>query len=159
VWNQHSYHVTNIEEDGTIPQHELPNWKQTGLNNFRQNKQPGSEFAAPDAIVSLQVPCGADEIIATVRNTGEAALPANLEVTFYEGNATTGKKLGTGHTTKALYSAQAEQVIISLASPSAELASGKTTASATVAVPTDVHECRPSNNTSAPAKALCTGPK
>ena len=35
------------------PQHELPNWTQPGLNNFRQNKQPGGEFAAPDAIVSL----------------------------------------------------------------------------------------------------------
>jgi hypothetical protein len=159
VWNQHSYHVTNIEENGTIPQHELPNWTQPGLNNFRQNKQPGSEFAAPDAIVSVEVPCGAEQLVATVRNVGEAALPANLEVTFYEGDSTTGTKLGTGHTVKALYSAQAEQVVLSLANPSTALANGKTTGSAVVAVPTDVHECRPNNNESTPAKAVCSIPK
>ena len=48
VWNQHAYHITNVDEDGTIPAIESPNWTQPGLNNFRQNKQPGSEFAAPE---------------------------------------------------------------------------------------------------------------
>ncbi len=37
IWNQHTYHVTNVEEDGTIPQFELPNWKT--LNTFRTNAQ------------------------------------------------------------------------------------------------------------------------
>ncbi len=49
IWNQHSYHITNVEEDGTIPVNEPPNWQQPGLNDFRLNKQPGNEFAAPDA--------------------------------------------------------------------------------------------------------------
>ena len=37
IWNQHTYHVTNVREDGTIPQFEKPSWK--ALNTFRTNAQ------------------------------------------------------------------------------------------------------------------------
>ncbi|PRP94606.1 hypothetical protein ENSA5_40730 [Enhygromyxa salina] len=37
IWNQHSYHVSNVREDGTIPQFEVPSWE--GLNTFRTNAQ------------------------------------------------------------------------------------------------------------------------
>ena len=37
IWNQHTYHVTNVREDGTIPQYEQPAW--TRLNTFRTNAQ------------------------------------------------------------------------------------------------------------------------
>ena len=37
IWNQHSYHVTNVREDGTIPTFEPPSWQ--GLNTFRTNAQ------------------------------------------------------------------------------------------------------------------------
>jgi hypothetical protein len=37
IWNQHTYHVTNVREDATIPQFEQPNWE--GLNTFRTNAQ------------------------------------------------------------------------------------------------------------------------
>lgn len=37
IWNQHTYHVTNVREDGTIPQWEPPNW--ASLNTFRTNAQ------------------------------------------------------------------------------------------------------------------------
>lgn len=49
VWNQYTYHVTNVEEDGSIPAVEPANWAQPGLNDFRQNKQPGGELSAADA--------------------------------------------------------------------------------------------------------------
>ncbi|MBD3320850.1 MAG: hypothetical protein GF350_07130 [Chitinivibrionales bacterium] len=35
VWNQHSYHITNIGEDGQIPQNEPAN--HTVFNNYREN--------------------------------------------------------------------------------------------------------------------------
>src|SRR4029077_13202537 len=73
IWNEHAYHITNVNDDGTMPAMELPNWTQPGLNNFRQNKQPGGEFAAPDAIISVAPVCGSPfAIAATVRNIGEA---------------------------------------------------------------------------------------
>jgi hypothetical protein len=37
IWNQHTYHVTNVREDGTIPTHEPPSWAQ--LNTYRTNSQ------------------------------------------------------------------------------------------------------------------------
>ena len=37
IWNQHTYHVTNVREDGTIPQYEPPH--HTLLNTFRTNAQ------------------------------------------------------------------------------------------------------------------------
>jgi hypothetical protein len=37
IWNQHTYHVTNVREDGTIPQYEQAH--HTLLNTFRTNAQ------------------------------------------------------------------------------------------------------------------------
>ncbi|MCA9652963.1 MAG: VCBS repeat-containing protein [Myxococcales bacterium] len=37
IWNQHTYHVTNVREDGTIPQLEPPSWE--SLNTFRTQAQ------------------------------------------------------------------------------------------------------------------------
>jgi len=49
IWNQHTYHVTNVREDGTIPQFEVPSW--TGLNTFRTNAQiEGGEICKPDPV-------------------------------------------------------------------------------------------------------------
>ncbi|EDM80986.1 FG-GAP repeat/HVR domain protein [Plesiocystis pacifica SIR-1] len=39
IWNQHTYHVTNVREDGTIPQVEPKHW--TKLNTFRTQAQIG----------------------------------------------------------------------------------------------------------------------
>ncbi len=46
IWNQHTYHVTNVREDGHIPQFEKPSWQ--GLNTFRTNSQiEGGEVCQP----------------------------------------------------------------------------------------------------------------
>ncbi len=37
IWNQHAYHVTNVREDGTIPQNAKKSWEL--LNTFRTNAQ------------------------------------------------------------------------------------------------------------------------
>lgn len=37
IWNEHTYHVTNVREDGTIPTVEPKSWLQ--LNTFRTNAQ------------------------------------------------------------------------------------------------------------------------
>ena len=41
IWNQYSYHVTNVREDGTIPQHMKKSWQL--LNTFRTNSQIGAQ--------------------------------------------------------------------------------------------------------------------
>jgi len=37
IWNQHTYHVTNVREDATIPAFEPPSW--AALNTYRTNAQ------------------------------------------------------------------------------------------------------------------------
>ena len=48
IWNQHSYHVTNINEDGTIPRVEDKNWLLPGLNNYRLNTYSPRDLATVD---------------------------------------------------------------------------------------------------------------
>ncbi len=46
IWNQHTYHVTNVREDGTIPQWEPPHWRE--LNTYRTNAQiEGGDVCQP----------------------------------------------------------------------------------------------------------------
>ena len=46
IWNQHTYHVTNVREDGTIPQVEKHSWED--LNTYRTNAQiEGGKLCLP----------------------------------------------------------------------------------------------------------------
>ncbi len=159
VWNEHAYHITNVTPDGTIPQNEPPNYKQPGLDNFRQNKQPGSEFSAPDGVVSVAPLCpGPTGLVATVRNIGQAAVPAGVSIGFYEGNPP-GTLLGHATTTLTLYPAQSQQVVLPLMNPDDGLKNGTTPVYAVFDDGGPPHpawtECRTDNNTSAPTSAMC----
>ncbi|MEM6992046.1 MAG: VCBS repeat-containing protein [Myxococcota bacterium] len=48
IWNQHGYHVTNVREDGTIPQVQPKHWET--LNTFRTQSQilPSGEVCRPE---------------------------------------------------------------------------------------------------------------
>nr|HMR09240.1 hypothetical protein [Polyangiaceae bacterium] len=139
---------------------EIKNWTAPGLNNFRQNKQPGGEFAAPDAVVGVSAKCsGAYGIIATVRNIGQSVLPAGATVTFYAGNVPSGTQLGQGATSIALGPAQAESVLLDLPSPPAGVKDGTTPVYASVSVLGPTVECRSDNNTSKETSAACGGPR
>jgi hypothetical protein len=47
IWNQHTYHVTNVREDSTIPTFEQHSWEQ--LNTFRTNSQiEGGSVCMPE---------------------------------------------------------------------------------------------------------------
>jgi hypothetical protein len=150
IWNQHAYHVTNVNEDGTIPVVELPNYLQPGLNNFRQNVQPTGQFSAPDLIVSVFPQCIGDYgLIARVYNVGEASVTPGVVVGFYEGDpAAGGMRLGEATTTQTLYSLGSEDVFLSLATPPTGLVYAVVDDGSP---PHPWHECRQDNNTSAGA--------
>ena len=147
VWNQHSYHITNVEEDGTIPREEPANFMTPGLNNFRTNRQPGTEFSAVDAVVRLEPSCSVDiGIAAIVRNLGEGVLPPGAQVELFEGTvATPGVSLGAMTTSLALYPSQSERIVFPVSDPA--VLSGTQDIFARVTVPPAVPECRPDNNT------------
>jgi hypothetical protein len=115
IWNQHTYHVTNVDESGAIPTVEAPNHEILGLNNFRQNVQPIAVPAAPDVIVES---VGADvlscpdtiTVEALVKNVGDAGAPADIPVAFYEGVAPDYEYIGLGRTTNPLLPGQSQIV-------------------------------------------------
>jgi hypothetical protein len=152
VWNQHAYHVTNVEEDGSIPVVEQPNHLQPGLNNFRQNVQPTGQFAAPDLVVSVVPICsGSYRLRARVYNIGEAPVEPGVPVGFYgedEG------LVGTISTTKTLYPLTFEDVELAT-SP----VSGDVYAIVDDGMPVHPwHECRVDNNRSEAVNGLCGVP-
>jgi len=150
VWNQHAYHVTNVEESGEIPTREAPNWSTPGLNNFRQNKQPGNELSAVDAVLTLRANCSSAElgVTVTVRNLGEAVMPIGAEVRLYRGPIVSAPDpadlLGTMNTTRALFPAQAEDLNFPTTDPG--ILGGSVRVHAVVELPATARECREDNN-------------
>ncbi|MBL4634468.1 MAG: VCBS repeat-containing protein [Kofleriaceae bacterium] len=114
VWNQHAYHVTNVEESGEIPRVEAANYLNPKLNNFRLNVQPEGEFSAPDLRVEILPSCAANSsFVVRVRNFGETAAPAGIPVTAYvreNGMAPVLLPGGPYVTTRPLYPAEAEDI-------------------------------------------------
>jgi hypothetical protein len=119
LWNQHSYHVTNICDSrddacqiadnlyGAVPKQKLANWSIPWLNNFRQNVQGDGLFDAPDATVSLNVGCQLPMTLqATVRNLGRAPLPKGVEVGFYIKEGGTERLIAKATTDRNLFPGQ-----------------------------------------------------
>lgn len=50
IWNQHSYHVTNVEVNGVVPLREDPSW--ISSNTYRTNAQGRLPNCAPDLVVA-----------------------------------------------------------------------------------------------------------
>ncbi|MBM4358963.1 MAG: VCBS repeat-containing protein [Deltaproteobacteria bacterium] len=157
VWNQHTYHITNVDERGGIPKQEVANWLAPGLNDFRLNKQPGSEFAAPDLVVSVTPRCAGDyALVARVTNLGEASVPAGVPVGLYLGAPADGMKLGALATTTALFPLGSEELVFSFA----DIPAGPVVARVDDGMPKHSWvECRPDNNDSPPTSAKCDEPK
>jgi hypothetical protein len=107
IWNQHTYHVTNVEEDGTLPAVEPRHWDQPQLNVFRQNIQPSTQFDAPDLVLAaLEMGASAcpQEIALVVRlaNAGAVSVEAGLSVAFYRGEGAQKELIGTVATAEPL---------------------------------------------------------
>ena len=90
IWNQHAYSITNIDDVGKVPRTSqwLQNWKQPGLNNFRQNAPGDGETAGaiPDLTISqAKVTCDASgpTITADICNRGTEPVAAGVPVAFY----------------------------------------------------------------------------
>ena len=94
IWNQHSYHVTNVLESGAIPLHEPESFKPLNgrvYNTYRS--QPRTYGVAPDlqvAAIQISSPdakCGElsekIQITVIVKNGGDLRVGPGVEVAFY----------------------------------------------------------------------------
>lgn len=167
LWNEHTYHVTNICDDrdsacdapnvyGSIPKVERQNWTLSWLNNFRQNVQDKGLFDAPDATVSLIVDCTSPvKAHIQVRNTGLASLPAGVDVVLYKRSGGMDTQVGAAQTTHALFPGQTEELVID-ADPT--LSTAKDDFVAKIVTDPNMpkfHECREDNNESDVVSAHC----
>jgi len=164
LWNEHTYHVSNICDDsdnacvapnvyGSIPKGEQKNWTLSWLNDFRQNVQDKGIFNAPDAVVSLTADC-VDPVVAhvSVRNIGQAGLPAGVVANVY---VTPGDTLvGTVTTTILLYPGQTQTLDVTLSSPATEQSNLYASIYIDPKNPT-FHECNETNDQSAPIQPTC----
>jgi hypothetical protein len=88
IWNQPGYHVTNVNDDGTIPVDPEKSWEQ--LNSFRSaDLTSGDGLSAPDlgiATVDLcEAECAADRLVLRVQaaNRGAVDLLVPIRYTVY----------------------------------------------------------------------------
>ncbi|APR86634.1 Hemolysin-related protein RbmC [Minicystis rosea] len=94
IWNQHSYHVTNVTEGGAVPMKEPESWKSYNgrtYNTYRSN--PRSYAVAPDLTVkgvqvsSPDATCGqlSEKLTISVQidNAGDLRVGPGVVVTFY----------------------------------------------------------------------------
>ena len=120
IWNQHSYHITNINDNGTVPKIEQNSWQ---LNNsYRQNAFPGqSATAFTDLTASylrIQDLGGTQPSVLTARvgNGGAIAAQSGVSVAFYNGQpGAGGVLLGTTKTASALTLGTFEDVHLNIA--------------------------------------------
>ncbi len=128
IWNQHAYSITNVNDDGKIPQNRLTNWLSTSpaFNNFRKQMYWHEDpTLQPDLCVHLLRPqdypdCdgyGNAIFTATVVNNGPVPVDPPVEVAFYHcpggtppDNCDPGDLLGTAFTTTTLGMGQTEDV-------------------------------------------------
>ncbi|BDG10126.1 FG-GAP repeat domain-containing protein [Anaeromyxobacter paludicola] len=162
VWNQHSYHVTNVNEDGSLPWPEQDNWTTPGLDDYRMNVIGNPDYSAPDlaadplADVSLdRSACPASLTVAVrVWNRGAVLVTAGVPIAVYQG-AAGGALLATARTAGAIKPGAFESVSIPLAGPASA------PATVTVVLNDDgtgqgvVGECRRDNNAVAVPGAYC----
>ncbi|MCI0575506.1 MAG: tandem-95 repeat protein [Chloroflexi bacterium] len=97
IWNQHAYHIDNVNDDGAIPTQEAFGW--LTHNTYRANVGPAGQprFGAPDLTAS-RITVNLDNfplavVGARIGNGGAAVVPAGTPVAFYDGNPGAGGTL------------------------------------------------------------------
>lgn len=99
VWNQHTYHVTNVGDAGEVPLVEARSWGPGTRNSFRQNYQGEGTFDAPNLRVSRVRLDGtrcpsALVIVAEIENAGARPVRAGAPIAFYRDTPTGRDLLG-----------------------------------------------------------------
>ena len=118
IWNQHTYHITNVNADGTVPAKEVNNW--LSWNNYRQNVQGMVQKTLPAPDLTGKKPASIDAspncstrwvLQAAICNRGATSAPAGVSGTFYTWKpGAGGTKICTAATTKALGPGQCEVI-------------------------------------------------
>lgn len=163
LWNQHAYHITNIEAAGSLPKPEPDSWGSSGFNNYRVSAQGSGVFNAPDLRVDLEVSTAtcpsALTLRARVKNEGTLGVPPGVTVTFYEGMDKTGAVIATKPTTKALLPGESEIVTAPFPTTKAGPFAFFVAVDGATATGGAIHECLEDNNTGSAGGSQCPSVK
>lgn len=119
IWNQPSYHVTNINDDGSIPKNESPSWLLN--NNYRcnvptttgPNPYLATDLSASFVRVDMANYPVSVSITARIGNGGAKQAVAGIRSAFYDGDpAAGGVLIGSAFTTKVLNPGDYEDVTL-----------------------------------------------
>jgi len=120
LWTSFNYHVTEIQDDLTVPKREVPHWR--SHNSFRRNLQgpgrpvpiPRSELTAAWPEASPEGPlCGTGPILhARICNRGQVAARGGVAGTFYDGERerAESRPICTAYTTRTLAPGECEEI-------------------------------------------------
>lgn len=115
IWNQHAYHIDNVNEDGTIPHFEAWGW--LNHNTFRANVLPNQAGTpAPDLTASYLIVDPTNypaslRLTARIGNGGAYLVGAGVPVAFYNGQpAAGGTVIGVTATSRVLAPGEYEEV-------------------------------------------------
>ncbi len=155
IWNQHSYSITNVETNGTIPAASAMkrNWETPGLNNFRQNVQDelgdnpsvditteGGDFGRECSETNPVLP-----LKANVCNRGTLGMGKDAKVVFYDGDPNAGgQEVCTANAAAPLAAGDCVEVTCDWANPPLDTS---ITVHISADSDDDTLECLESNNT------------
>lgn len=96
IWNQLSYHVNNIDDDGILPIYEYPSW--LDHNTYRASIIDSYASGVPDITVSrimLDPMDGSRDLTISIRigNGGRLNLPVGVTVAAFDGDPAAGGRL------------------------------------------------------------------
>jgi hypothetical protein len=161
VWNEHGYHMTNVNLDGTLPFPEVNSWAKGQSNTYRQNLQGQGEFSSPDlAICEVNVDMSTCQtqrkatVTATVYNGGALVVKAGVSVDFHVvlANGSTAH-IATAFTKSALVPGASEKLTIVWNSPPESQA---VTVRAVADEKNVIGACHPENRVTSSAQVRCT---
>ncbi|MFC1685288.1 FG-GAP-like repeat-containing protein, partial [Pseudomonadota bacterium] len=90
LWNQHSYHISNINADGSIPKFEEPSW--LTHNTYRLNTFAEQDLQAMPDLTASQlkiINTGENQPVSLsvrIGNAGAGSLLGEVLIAFYEGD-------------------------------------------------------------------------
>ena len=162
VWNEHAYHVTNVNLDGTLPWPEPNSWDkaQGGFNNYRQNIQGKGMFSSPDlSVCEVKVDMtqchGGKAIVTTTVYNGGALLakpgvPVTITAVLENGQTA---PIGSAVTKTTLHPGESETINVEWMAPPANQS---VTVKAVVDPNDSVGDCHRENNVASSARVKCS---
>ena len=160
IWNQPGYHVTNVNDDGSIPRYEAPSWLTNNSYhcNVATSNGPNPYLAADLSASYLRLDLArypdSASITARIGNGGALALQPGVTASAYDGDpASGGALIGTAVTSTVLQPGAYEDVTIAWNAPS----EGAHAITLKVDPDATVPECDKVNNTASLQTFVSTG--